>query len=162
MSEQLNITRVDHLFSADVELESWGFYPCVSNGVRVNNTVKGGKVFDKSGEVVGEVLPGGEMNQLLRFNGVFDLEGRISFKLNDGNLVYIPYEGRADFCTAEECEAFSKGEIDKPLNIYISVPVESTKAEINRMYAFAVGRLDNARNPGKAMLDIYEFECMPI
>ncbi|MCF0137562.1 MAG: DUF3237 family protein [Oscillospiraceae bacterium] len=162
MSEQLNITRVDHLFSADVELESWGFYPNVSAGVRVNNIIKGGEVFDKEGNVVGEVVPGGEMNQLLRFNGVFDLEGRLTFKLSDGNLVYVPYEGRADFCKPEELDAFAKGELTAPLNIYMAVPVESTKDEINRMYAFAVGRLDDAKAPTKAMLDIYEFECMPI
>lgn len=161
MSEQLNITRIDHLFSADVELENWGFYPDVSAGVRVNSTVKGGEVFNSSG-VVGKVLPGGEMNELLRFNGVFDLEGRLTFKLDDGTLVYIPYEGRADFCSAEELEAFAKGELTAPLNTYMSVPLESTNPKINRMYAFAVGRVDDAKNPTKAMIDIYEFECMPL
>lgn len=162
MSDQKNITRIDHLFSADIDLESWGFYPNVSAGVRINNVIKGGEVFDKEGNVVGAVVAGGEMNQLLRFNGVFDLEGRITFKLNDGNLVYVPYEGRADFCKGEELEAFANGEIVAPLNIYMAVPVESTNPAINRMYAFAVGRLDDAKNPTKAMIDIYEFECMPI
>lgn len=161
MSEQLNITRIDHLFSADVELESWGFYPDVSAGVRVNSAVKGGEVFNASG-VVGKVVPGGEMNELLRFNGVFDLEGRLTFKLDDGTLVYVPYEGRADFCSAEELEAFAKGELTAPLNTYMSVPLESTDPKINRMYAFAVGRVDDAKNPTKAMIDIYEFECMPL
>lgn len=161
MSEQLNITRIDHLFSADVELESWGFYPNVSAGVRVNSVVKGGEVFNASG-VIGQVVPGGEMNELLRFNGVFDLEGRLTFKLNDGTLVYVPYEGRADFCSAEELDAFAKGEFTAPLNIYMSVPLESTDPKINRMYAFAVGRVDDAKNPTKAMIDIYEFECMPL
>ena len=72
MSNDLNKTRIDHLFSTDIELDSWGFYPSVGGGVRVNATPKGGEVFNKS-EVIGRVLPGGEVTQLLRYNGVSSL-----------------------------------------------------------------------------------------
>lgn len=161
MSEQLNPGRIDHLFSADIELESWGFYPSVSGGVRVNTTVKGGEVFDRE-KITGEVMSGGEVNAILRYNGVFELEGRLSFKLNDGTLVYLPYDGRADFCKPEECKKFAAGELEAPLNTYMAVYLESTDPHIDKMFAFAVGRVDNARAPEKLMLDVYEFEALPI
>lgn len=30
------------------------------------------------------------------------------------------------------------------------------------MFVFAVGKLDNAKKPGKLMLDLYEYECLPL
>jgi hypothetical protein len=161
MSEVLNKKKIQHLFSADVELQSWGFYPSVSGGVRVNTTVKGGEVFGPN-NLTGEVIPGGEVNELLRYNGVFELEGRMTFKFADGTLVYLPYDGRADFCKPEECAKFADGTLTAPLNTYMAVYLESTDAKLDKMFAFAVGRLDDARNPSKLMVDVYEFECLPM
>lgn len=161
MSEQLNRKKIEHLFSADIDLQSWGVYPAVSGGVRVNSTVKGGEVFDAKG-LTGEVLPGGIVGALLRYNGVFELEGRITFRLADGTLVYLPYDGRADFCKPEECKAFSEGKLTAPMSTYMAVYLESTDPIIDKMFAFAVGRLDDARTPSKLMVDIYEFECLPM
>lgn len=161
MAEQLNKTHIEHLFSADVELENWGFYPSVSGGVRVNTTVKGGTVFDKSGDI-GTVSAGGEVNELLRYNGVFELEGRMTFKLNNGTLVYLPYDGKADFCTPDQVKYFAEGKLTSPLNTYMAVYLESTDTEIDKLFAFAVGRLDDAKNPTKLMVDVYEFACLPL
>lgn len=161
MAEQLNKTHIAHLFSADIDLECWGFYPSVSGGVRVNTTVKGGDVFGPDG-LTGKVLAGGDVGALLRYNGVFELEGRITFKLADGTLVYLPYDGRADFCTPEECTAFANGDITAPLNTYMAVYLESTDAKIDKFFAFAVGRIDDAKAPTKLMIDIYEFACLPM
>ncbi len=161
MSNDLNKTRIDHLFSTDIELDSWGFYPSVGGGVRVNATPKGGEVFNKS-EVIGRVLPGGEVTQLLRHNGVFELDGRITIKLNDGNLVYVPYTGRADFCTIDEIKEFAAGNISRGVDIYFASPVESTDPKLDKMFTFAIGRLDDAKQPRKLMLDIYEYECLPL
>lgn len=159
MSEQLNNKKIEHLFSADIALRPWGFYPSVSAGVRVNSTVEGGEVFGPDG-LTGEVLPGGDVGAILRYNGVFELEGRITFKLKDGTLVYLPYDGRADFCTPEECAAFASGERIAPLNTYMSVYLESTDPRMDKLFAFAVGRLDDAKTPTKLMIDVYEFECL--
>ena len=161
MSEQLNRKRIDHLFSADIDLACWGFYPAVSGGVRVNTTVKSGKVFGPNG-ITGEVLPSGAVGALLRYNGVFELEGRITLKLFDGTLVYLPYDGRADFCKPEACKAFAAGALTAPLNTYMAVYLESTDARIDKLFAFAVGRLDDAREPTKLMIDVYDFECLPL
>ena len=161
MAEELNKTRIDHLFSMDIDLDAWGFYPSVSGGVRLNATPQGGPVFNSKG-TIGEVIAGGEVNQLLRYNGVFELEGRVTVKLNDGTLVYLPYEGRADFCKPEECKAYADGKLAGPLNTYMAVYLESTDARIDKQFAFAVGRLNDVKAPTKLMLDVYEFECLPI
>lgn len=161
MSEQLNKKKIEHLFSADIELQCWGFYPSVSGGVRVNSTVKGGEVFNAKG-ITGEVLPGGDVGALLRYNGVFELEGRLTFKLSDGTLIYLPYDGRADFCKSEECKDFAEGKLTAPLNTYMAVYLESTDPVIDKKFAFAVGRLDDAKAPTKLMVDVYEFECLPM
>ena len=60
MANDLNKTRIDHLFSADIDLECWGFYPSVGGGVRVNSVPKSGEVFTQT-EIIGEVVPGGEV-----------------------------------------------------------------------------------------------------
>ena len=145
MSNDLNKTRIDHLFSTDIELDGWGFYPSVGGGVRVNAPPRGG-----------------EVTQLLRYNGVFELDGRITIKLNDGNLVYVPYTGRADFCTVDEIKEFAAGNISRGVDICFASPIESTDPRLDKMFTFAVGRLDDAKQPRKLMLDIYEYECLPL
>lgn len=161
MAENLNKYQIKHLFSADIELDSWGFYSSVGGGVRVNSTPRGGEVFTQR-EVIGEVLPGGEVTQLLRYNGVFELEGRLTFKLNDGALVYIPYTGRADFCTVGEIPEFAKGNISRSLDMYFASPLESTDPKLDKMFTFSVGRLDDAKAPGKLNIDIYAYDCLPL
>ena len=161
MANDLNKTRIDHLFSADIDLECWGFYPSVGGGVRVNSVPKSGEVFTQT-EIIGEVVPGGEVTQLLRYNGVFDLDGRITLKLNDGTLVYVPYTGKADFCTVDEIKEFAAGNIEKGVDVYFASPIESTDPKLDKMFVFAVGKLDNAKKPGKLMLDLYEYECLPL
>lgn len=161
MSDNLNKTRIDHLFSADVELNSWGFYPSVGGGVRVNSTPTGGTVFTQE-EEIGQVVPGGEVTQLLRYNGVFELDGRITLKLNDGTLVYVPYTGKADFCTVDEIKEFAAGNISREVDTYMASAIESTDPKLDKMFVFAVGRLDDAMHPQKLMIDIYEYECLPL
>ena len=52
MANDLNKTRIDHLFSADIDLECCGFYPSVGGGVRVNSVPAGGEVFTQE-KVIG-------------------------------------------------------------------------------------------------------------
>ena len=150
MANDLNKTRIDHLFSADIELDGWGFYPSVGGGVRVNSVPKGGEVFTQK-EVIGEVVAGGEITQLLRYNGVFELDGRITLKLS-----------KADFCTVDEIEQFAAGNISRSVDVYMASPIESTDPKLDKMFVFAVGRLDDAKAPKKLMLDLYEYECLPL
>lgn len=154
-------TRIDHLFSVDVDLESWGFYPSVAGGVRVNTVPTGGIVFDKTGEI-GKVVPGGEVNALLRHNGVFELSGGMTLKLDNGNLVYLPYDGRSDFCAREDIKKFASGEMNGEHVVYLAIAPESTDARIDKQYAFAVGKVDDVRAPKKMCIDIYEYECLPL
>lgn len=161
MANDLNKTRIDHLFSADIDLDCWGFYPSVGGGVRVNSVPTGGEVFTQK-EVIGEVVAGGEITQLLRYNGVFELDGRITLKLNDGTLVYVPYTGKADFCSVDEIKDFAAGNISRPVDVYMASPIESTDPKLDKMFVFAVGRLDDAKTPRKLMLDLYEYECLPL
>ena len=127
MANDLNKTRIDHLFSADIELDGWGFYPSVGGGVRVNSVPKGGEVFTQK-EVIGEVVAG----------------------------------GKADFCTVDEIEQFAAGNISRSVDVYMASPIESTDPKLDKMFVFAVGRLDDAKAPKKLMLDLYEYECLPL
>lgn len=161
MANDLNKTRIDHLFSADIDLECCGFYPSVGGGVRVNSVPVGGEVFTQE-KVIGKVLACGEIAQLLRYNGVFELDGRLTIKLDNGDLVYIPYTGKADFCTVDEIKDFASGKLSRPVDIYIASPLESTDPKIDKMFVFAIGRLDDAAAPKKLILDIYEYECLPL
>lgn len=161
MAEKLNDKRIDHLFSADIDLSPWGFYPSVSGGVRVNSAVQGGTVFGPNG-LTGEVVPGGESNMLLRYNGVFELEGRITVRLSDETLVYLPYDGRADFCAPEDVAVFASGRNNSSLNVYLAVYPESTDTRIDKQFVFAVGEVDNVSSPTVLKVDFYEFECLPI
>lgn len=161
MANDLNKTRIDHLFSADVDLECHGFYPSVGGGVRVNSVPVGGEVFTRE-KVIGKVIAGGEISQLLRYNGVFELDGRLTVRQDNGDLVYIPYTGKADFCTVDEIKDFADGKLSHPVDVYLASPIESTNPKLDKMFVFAIGRLDDAAAPKKLILDIYEYECLPL
>ena len=74
----------------------------------------------------------------------------------------MPYTGRADFCTIDEIKEFAAGNISRGVDIYFASPVESTDPKLDKMFTFAIGRLDDAKQPRKLMLDIYEYECLPL
>ena len=117
----------------------------------VGNTPSGGRriLYVKGGtfsgpKVKGEVLPGGGDWILVRSDGVFVLDGRLTLRTDDGQLIYLSFSGLFD-APPEVLQRMQKGEAVDPSEYYFrTTPVFEAAGEktkwLNRVLGVAVGR----------------------
>ena len=117
----------------------------------VGNTPLGGRriLYAKGGtfagpKVKGEVLPGGGDWILVRSDGVFVLNVRLTLRTDDGQLIYVSFPGIFD-APPEVFQRMQKGETVDPSEYYFrTTPVFETAGEkykwLNRVLGVAVGR----------------------
>ena len=117
----------------------------------VGNTPAGGRriLYVKGGtfsgpKVKGEVLPGGGDWILVRSDGVFVLNVRLTLRTDDGQLIYVSFPGIFD-APPEVFQRMQKGEVVDPSEYYFrTTPVFETAGEkykwLNRVLGVAVGR----------------------
>ena len=112
-----------------------------------------------SGErLSGRVLPGGADWQLVRADGVADLDARYTLETEDGALIYVRNRGYRHG-PAAVLTKLSKGEnVDPSLYYMRTTPRFETGdaryAWLNRMVCVATG----ARRPAAVELDVYEIK----
>lgn len=112
-----------------------------------------------SGErLSGRVLPGGADWQVIRTDGVADLDARYTLETNDGALIYVRNHGYRHG-PAEVLKKISSGEnVDPSLYYMRTTPLFETGdaryAWLNRMICVGTG----ARRPSAVELEIFEVQ----
>jgi len=106
----------------------------------------------------GRVLPGGADWQVIRTDGVADLDARYTLETNDGALIYVRNHGYRHG-PAEVLKKLSSGEnVDPSLYYMRTTPLFETGdaryAWLNRMVCVGTG----ARRPNAVELEIYEVQ----
>jgi hypothetical protein len=106
----------------------------------------------------GKVLPGGADWQVIRTDGVADLDARYTLETNDGALIYVRNHGYRHG-PADILKKLSSGEdVDSKLYYMRTTPLFETGdaryAWLNRMICVGTG----ARRPSAVELEIFEVQ----
>jgi hypothetical protein len=104
----------------------------------------------------GRILPGGADWQVIRADGVADLDARYTLETNDGALIYVRNHGYRHG-PADVLQKLAKGEaVDSALYYMRTTPLFETGdaryAWLNRMICVATG----ARRPAAVELEVFE------
>ena len=109
-----------------------------------------------SGKISGVALPGGVDSQIIRPNGLTELEARYGVKLDDGESIFIFNKGIRR--VAPECAAAAaRGEIVDPDKVYFTtVPTFEVYSDKYRWLEQAIFICRATRLPDKVLLKFYE------
>ena len=118
-----------------------------SHGFRVIVPVIGGTI--RGPKVNGEVLPFGADWILLRPDGLFEVDVRITVRTDDGALIYVYYRGVTN-ASPEIRERIQKGEDVDPSEYYFrTTPIFETGSEkyswLNKIICVGVGKTELKR-----------------
>jgi len=137
---------------ADVgEIQRFGSTPY---GERRVIDIAGGRV--RGARLNGRILPGGTDRQIIRADGVTDLQARYSIETNTGGLILVNSDGLRHG-PAEVLAAIARGEPVSPDLYYFRSVMRFETADpaciwLNRIIALATG----AREQRTVRLDVYE------
>jgi hypothetical protein len=146
--------KLQALFKADIELASAQELGAGPLGRRRIIAITGGSF---SGErLSGRVLPGGADWQVIRLDGVAELDARYTLETADGALVYVRNRGYRHGPT-EVLKRLAAGENIDPSQYYMrTTPLFETGDEryawLNRIVCVARG----ARRPAAVELEVFE------
>jgi hypothetical protein len=116
--------------------------------------VTGGKV--EGPNIKGEVLPFGADWAVLRPDGAWELDVRITIRTQDGELVYAYYRGIIDTTQEVWGRILSGEEVDPSEYYFRTSPVFETASEkykwLNKKLCVGVGKL----LPGKVEYKVYQ------
>jgi len=138
--------RTELLFEIRAEISEVQVVGPTPSGNRRFRPVKGGTV--SGPRISGEVLPGGGDWLLIRSDGVRSLDVRITFRADDGHLVYASARGLFAI-SPEAFERIQNGEDVDPAEYYFrTTPMFETSSEkyawLNRVVAVSVGQFTAA------------------
>lgn len=116
--------------------------------------ITGGQFFGE--RLSGRVLPGGADWQVIRGDGVADLDARYTLETSDGALIYVRNKGYRHG-PAEVLKKLSSGENADPSLYYMRTTPwfetgDARYAWLNRIVCVATG----ARRPAAVELDVFE------
>lgn len=146
--------KLQALFKADIELAPAQELGAGPLGRRRIVAITGGRFFGE--RFSGRVLPGGADWQVIRADGVAELDARYTLETADGALVYVRNRGYRHG-PAEILKRLAAGENIDPARYYMrTTPLFETGdgryAWLNRMVCVAGG----ARRPGAVELEVFE------
>ena len=146
--------KLQALFKADIELAPAQELGAGPLGRRRIIAITGGRFFGE--RLSGRVLPGGADWQVIRADGVADLDARYTLETADGALVYVRNRGYRHG-PAEVLKRLAAGENMDPAQYYMrTTPLFETGDEryawLNRMVCVASG----ARRPAAVELEVFE------
>jgi hypothetical protein len=146
--------RLQALFKADIELAPAQELGAGPLGRRRIIAITGGRFFGE--RLSGRVLPGGADWQVIRADGVAELDARYTLETADGALVYVRNRGFRHG-PAEVLKRLAAGENTDPARYYMrTMPLFETGDEryawLNRIVCVASG----ARRPAAVELEVYE------
>ena len=146
--------KIQPLFKAEITLAPPQELGDTPQGRRRIIGITGGRF---SGErLSGRVLPGGADWQVIRTDGVADLDARYTFETADGALIYVRNHGYRHG-SADVLKKLASGEnVDPSLYYMRTTPIFETGdaryAWLNRIICVATG----ARRAAAVELDVYE------
>ena len=146
--------RLQALFKADIELapaQELGAEPLGRSRIIA---ITGGRFVGE--RLSGRVLPGGADWQVIRADGVTELDARYTLETGDGTLIYVRNRGFRHG-PAEVLKRLAAGENVDPAQYYMrTTPLFETGDEryawLNRMVCVASG----ARRPAAVELEVFE------
>jgi hypothetical protein len=146
--------RLQALFKADIELAPAQELGAGPLGRRRIIAITGGRFFGE--RLSGRVLPGGADWQVIRADGVAELDARYTLETADGALVYVRNRGFRHGPT-EVLKRLAAGENIDPARYYMrTTPLFETGDEryawLNRIVCVASG----ARRSAAVELEVYE------
>jgi len=135
--------KTEFLYELSADLEDSLDMGVTPRGNRIIVYIKGGTV--KGPKLNGEVLPGGGDWALFRPDGVFEIDGRLTIRTDDGHLIYIHYRGIIN-ATVDVWGRVAEGEPVDPSEYYFRVaPFFETASEkyswLNNIIAVGVGTM---------------------
>jgi hypothetical protein len=126
----------------------------LGHGVRRIIPILGGEVFGEG--IRGMIFPCGADFQIIRPNGLTELEAKYAFAMDDGAIVYIENVG-VRFGPKDLLERIAKGESVDPALIYFrSVPKFETGAEKYRWLMEHLFIGVGARHPDRVEIDVHQ------
>ena len=146
--------RLQALFKADIELAPAQELGAGPLGRRRIIAITGGRFVGE--RLSGRVLPGGADWQVIRADGVAELDARYTLETGDGALIYVRNRGFR-YGPAEVLKRLAAGENVDPAQYYMrTTPLFETGDEryawLNRMVCVASG----ARRPAAVELEVFE------
>ena len=146
--------KLQALFKADIELAPAQELGAGPLGRRRIIAITGGRFFGE--RLSGRVLPGGADWQVIRLDGVAELDARYTLETADGALVYVRNRGYRHGPT-EVLKRLAAGENIDPSQYYMrTTPLFETGDEryawLNRIVCVAIG----ARRPAAVELEVFE------
>ena len=126
----------------------------LGHGVRRIIPILGGEVFGEG--IKGTIFPGGADFQIIRPNGLTELEAKYAFAMNDGAIVYIENVG-IRFGPKDLLDRIAEGESVDPALIYFrSVPRFETGVEKYRWLMEHLFIGVGARHPDRVEIDVHQ------
>ena len=146
--------KLQALFKADIELAPAQELGAGPLGRRRIIAITGGRFIGE--RLSGRVLPGGADWQVIRADGVAELDARYTLETGDGALIYVRNRGFRHG-PAEVLKRLAAGENVDPAQYYMrTTPLFETGDEryawLNRMVCVASG----ARRPAAVELEVFE------
>jgi hypothetical protein len=146
--------KLQALFKADIELAPAQELGAGPLGRRRIIAITGGRFFGQ--RLSGRVLPGGADWQVIRADGVAELDTRYTLETADGALVYVRNRGYRHG-PADVLKRLAAGENVDPAQYYMrTTPLFETGDEryawLNRIVCVATG----ARRPAAVELEVFE------
>ena len=146
--------KLQALFKADIELAPAQELGAGPLGRRRIIAITGGRFFGQ--RLSGRVLPGGADWQVIRADGVAELDARYTLETEDGALVYVRNRGYRHG-PADVLKRLAAGENMDPAQYYMrTTPIFETGDEryawLNRIVCVARG----ARRPAAVELEVFE------
>ncbi len=148
--------RLERLFTAEINLAQPAELGETPHGRRRIIGITGGRF---SGErLSGRVLPGGADWQVIRADGVADLDARYTLETHDGALIYVTNRGYRHGPSAVMQKLAEGEQVDPSLYYMRTTPLFETGDEryawLNRMICVATG----ARRAAAVELEVFEIK----
>jgi hypothetical protein len=148
------VLETKYVFSLAIKIGAPILAGDLGHGVRRIIPILGGDVFGPG--IKGTILPVGADFQVIRPNGLTELEAKYTFEMADGAIVYIENIG-IRFGPKELLDRIAKGEAVDPAQIYFrSVPKFETGSDKYRWLMEHLFIGVGARHPDRVEIDVHQ------
>lgn len=146
--------QTKYVFSLSIQVGEPVSAGDIGHGTRRVVPILGGTVEGEG--VSGEIFPFGADFQIIRPDGLTELEAKYAFRLDDGAIIYIENIG-IRFGPAELLEKLKRGEpVDPSLIYFRSTPRFETGAAKYRWLMHHIFIGVGARHPDRVELDVHQ------
>ena len=145
----------EHLFDAQIEVSAKPYeVGATAKGQRRVIAIEGGTF--EGPQIKGRILPGGADYQIIRSDGIAELDARYTIETDDGALIYVTNQGYRHG-PADIIQRITEGEdVDPSLYYFRTAFRFETGAEkydwLNRIIAVGSGH----RHPDSVTMNVYE------